>query len=73
MKIKHKGNKVSVFSDAEYLHDNKKLLTVTDNGNGYTVKAHSWSSVAPDMYYNIPYDTAVYLYYALKELNVDEI
>lgn len=44
------------------------LLKLTDNGNGYTAKFPSYSSVYPDMYLNIDYAQAEYLFLAFKHI-----
>jgi hypothetical protein len=48
--------------------DGKKVMRVVDNGNGFTVKAYSWSSVNADQYWNIGYADAADLVDCLKKM-----
>ena len=50
--------KVTKYSDEDYIVSHKKILTVKDNGNGFTIKRHSWSSCEADQYLSIDYATA---------------
>lgn len=75
---KVKGNKITLYTKGnQWTSEHRKLIRVTDNGNGYTVKDYSWSSTVPHMYYNIPYDVADNLVKVLLEFenyfpNVEE-
>jgi len=71
-KVKFKKNKATVYSTEDYRITEKKLLMVKDNGNGFTVKSYGWSSLQPDMYWNIPYDVAVDLMAAFNKMGVSE-
>ena len=60
--IKQKGNKTWLMSSkVENSVNNKKIMRVEDNGNGFTIKSYSWSSVDADKYYSIGYDEAAHL------------
>ena len=67
--VKRKGDKVTVcaFDGSGYSDHADKLCTIKDNGNGYTVKFHSYSSIEPDRYLNIDYSHAEYLLLGLRE------
>lgn len=66
MKIVKKNNKVTLYSDDDFKEVNRKLMRVVDNGNGYTIKAYSWSSVYADKYWSIDYAEAADLVECLK-------
>lgn len=57
-KVKRKGNKVTKYSDHQYTQADKKIMKVTDNGNGYTIKIYSWSSTEADTYHSLGYADA---------------
>ena len=70
IKIK-KNNKygyktLTVYSGPGYVKQGKKLLTITDTGNGYIVKNHAWNSAFMDRYFNLDYDDAEFLMAYLK-------
>jgi hypothetical protein len=60
LKSNKKGLKVlTLYSDdSGWATADKKLMRITDNGNGFTVKSYSWVASDPDMYYNIDYSDA---------------
>ena len=62
-KIKTKGNKV-----VKYL-DDRKVLRVVDNGNGFTVKSYSWTSMEPNRYFNLGYADAADLVDCLEKMD----
>lgn len=59
--VKTKGNVTKVIANGGYCPEVKTLCKVVDNGNGYTVKFPSYSSVEPDIYLNISYAESEYL------------
>jgi hypothetical protein len=64
--IKVKGNKIIKYADQDYSQPGRKLMKVTDNGNGFTIKSYSWSPSWPDMYWSIGYSDAVDLLECLE-------
>lgn len=63
------GTVVTIYSGEGYTQDNKKLLRVKNNGNGFTVKYYSWLPSSPDLYWSIPYDVAADLVDALEQFD----
>lgn len=69
--IKTKGNKVWKLADRNYSHPGEKLMKVTDNGNGFTIKSYGWGASYPDMYWSIGYADASYLFECLKGFGIE--
>ena len=61
--IKVKGNKVTKTLQGT------KVMKVVDNGNGFTIKAYSWSSIYPDLYWSIGYADAADLVDCLAQMD----
>lgn len=66
VEVKHKTIKVKAASG--YSQNVDKLMTLKDNGNGWHVKTHSYSSVIPDHIFNLDYSELEYLYFAYKAM-----
>ena len=62
-KVKKKSN----WKVIKYL-DDRKVMRVVDNGNGFTVKVYSWSSIEADKYFNIGYGDAADLVDCLENM-----
>lgn len=69
--VKRKGNKVKIKAATGYCEHVDKLATITDNGNGYTCKFHSSSSVYADVFVSLDYSQAEYLFLALSKFAKD--
>lgn len=65
--IKKKGDKVTLYAPDGFHNPGSKLMIMKDNGNGYTVKWYSQSSVEADIYLSLDYSQAADLYMALSE------
>lgn len=65
-KVRRNGDKTTVIADIGYEPHVKKLLTMKNNGNGYTIKFHSHSSCVADRYLSLDYSEAYFLYLALS-------
>ena len=63
-----KGNVTKVKAKTGYSPGVETLCKVVDNGNGYTVKFPSHSSVYADIYMSIDYAQAEYLFLAFQHL-----
>lgn len=63
-----KGNVTKVKAVKGYNADVDVLCKVKNNGNGYTVKFPSYSSVHPPVFMNIDYAQAEYLFLAFKSI-----
>ena len=68
VKVKFKGDKIKVQADDDYCLNVKDLLVLTDNGNGYFVKSHSYVSTQADTVFNLSYADIEYLYFAYKAI-----
>lgn len=69
--VKRKGNKVTIKANGGYVAGVDKLAVIRDNGNGYTVKFPSHSSVYADIFMSLDYSQAEYLLLGLKEFAKD--
>lgn len=56
-----RGTVTKLIAKGGYSPGVETLCKILDNGNGYTVKFPSYSSVQPDVYMNINYAEAEYL------------
>lgn len=63
-----KKNVTKVKAAEGYDQEIGTLCKVIDNGNGYTVKFPSYSSVYPPIYMNIDYAQAEYLWLAFGHI-----
>lgn len=71
LKITKQGTKATLRSPrttSDFTKKDAKIMTVIDNGNGYTVKSHSWSACYADKYHSLDYAEAEDLYQCLTAL-----
>lgn len=66
--VKTKGNKIKVQAGGGFCDYVKDWLTLKDNGNGYSVKSHSYVSTEADRVFNLSYSDIECLYYAYKAI-----